>query len=85
MLKRALDIFLPGTMLLVRLPLLTLAAIAIKLDSRRPVLFCRARMGRGFMRFRILNLRTIHMEMPGPPYPWVWIRASRVSGAGCAG
>ena len=34
MLKRALDIFLPGTMLLVRLPLLTLAAIAIKLDSQ---------------------------------------------------
>jgi lipopolysaccharide/colanic/teichoic acid biosynthesis glycosyltransferase len=67
-LKRALDIFLAGTMLFLTLPLLTLAAIAIKLDSHGPVLFCQARMGRGFMRFRILKLRTMHIEMPGSPF-----------------
>jgi lipopolysaccharide/colanic/teichoic acid biosynthesis glycosyltransferase len=67
-LKRTLDIALAGMMLAVSLPFLALAAIAIKLDSRGPVLFHQPRMGRRFSQFRILKLRTMHSEVPGPAY-----------------
>jgi lipopolysaccharide/colanic/teichoic acid biosynthesis glycosyltransferase len=67
-LKRTLDIALAGMMLVVSLPLLALAAIAIKLDSHGPVLFYQPRMGRRFSVFRILKLRTMHIEVPGPAF-----------------
>jgi len=57
--KRALDISLAGFLLMAVLPLLAVAAIAIKLDTEGPVLFSQARMGRGFKRFKILKLRTM--------------------------
>jgi lipopolysaccharide/colanic/teichoic acid biosynthesis glycosyltransferase len=67
-LKRTLDIALAGMMLVFSLPLLASAAILIKLDSRGPVLFYQLRMGRRFREFRILKLRTMHSEVPGPAY-----------------
>lgn len=60
MFKRALDISLAGFLLMAVLPVLATAAILIKLDSDGPVLFLQARMGRGFRRFKILKLRTMH-------------------------
>src|SRR5207237_9526295 len=44
---------------LLALPLLLLAAAAIKLDSRGPVLFGQERIGQGGRRFRLLKLRTM--------------------------
>jgi lipopolysaccharide/colanic/teichoic acid biosynthesis glycosyltransferase len=67
-LKRTLDVALAGFLLVVALPFLALAAILIKLDSAGPVLFCQLRMGRNFRRFRILKLRTMHIQLPGPAY-----------------
>ncbi|HEY1903217.1 MAG TPA: sugar transferase [Terracidiphilus sp.] len=60
MFKRAFDISLAGFLLVAVLPILAVAAILIKLDSDGPVLFSQARMGRGFRRFKILKLRTMH-------------------------
>ena len=68
MFKRSVDSVLAALLLLVALPFLAVVAIAIKLDSSGPVLFCQCRMGRGFRRFRILKLRTMHIQLPGPAY-----------------
>ena len=68
MLKRGADVALAGLLLMVSLPLLALAAIAIKLDSEGPVFFCQTRMGRGFRSFGLLKLRTMHCASDGPVY-----------------
>lgn len=57
--KRALDIFLASVGLLVASPVLLLAAIAIKLDSKGPVLFKQERVGRHGTRFKVLKLRSM--------------------------
>ena len=68
MLKRSVDIVLAGLLFAVTLPLLVIAAIVIKLDSRGPVIFRQARMGRGFKRFQILKLRTMQSCGEGSAY-----------------
>lgn len=68
MLKRSVDIFLAGLFLIASLPLLVVAAIAIKLDSKGPVLFWQVRMGRGFSRFKVLKLRTMSVGGQGLRY-----------------
>jgi lipopolysaccharide/colanic/teichoic acid biosynthesis glycosyltransferase len=67
-LKRSVDIVLGGLLFAVTLPLLVIAAIVIKLDSRGPVIFHQARMGRGFRRFRLLKLRTMQSCVHGSAY-----------------
>jgi lipopolysaccharide/colanic/teichoic acid biosynthesis glycosyltransferase len=67
-LKRGVDIALAALLLTVSLPLLAMAAIAIKLDSEGPVLFRQARMGRRFRRFQIWKLRTMVNCRRGPAY-----------------
>jgi lipopolysaccharide/colanic/teichoic acid biosynthesis glycosyltransferase len=58
--KRALDVLLAGTALVVALPLLALLAALIKLDDRSgPVLFRQERCGRDGRAFRIWKLRTM--------------------------
>jgi lipopolysaccharide/colanic/teichoic acid biosynthesis glycosyltransferase len=66
--KRSVDISLAAILLVLSLPSLAVAAIAIKLDSSGPVLFCQPRMGRNFRLFRILKLRTMHIKLSGPAY-----------------
>jgi lipopolysaccharide/colanic/teichoic acid biosynthesis glycosyltransferase len=66
--KRSVDIVLAALLLLLSLPFLAVAAIAIKLDSPGPVLFSQPRTGRNFRLFRILKLRTMRFEMPGLTY-----------------
>jgi lipopolysaccharide/colanic/teichoic acid biosynthesis glycosyltransferase len=67
-LKRGVDIALSGVLLIVSLPLLAVAALAIKLDSEGPVFFCQARMGRNFRRFQIWKLRTMRISGVGLGY-----------------
>ena len=57
--KRCFDIALSSLILLVTAPLMVLMAIAIKLDSRGPVLFAQARVGRRDKRFRLYKFRTM--------------------------
>lgn len=57
--KRVEDLVLASLMLLFTLPLWVLIAIAIKLDSRGPVLYRPHRIGRGFRMFTQYKFRTM--------------------------
>lgn len=57
--KRMIDVVIATLILLVALPTLVAAAIAIKVDSRGPVLFRQERIGANGRRFRIYKLRTM--------------------------
>jgi len=64
--KRLLDILLASAALLLLLPVLTLASIAVALDSKGPVLFAQRRTGRGGKTFAILKFRSMHVMEDGP-------------------
>ena len=57
--KRSFDFVGAGLVLLALAPLLAAIAIAIKLDSRGPVLFRQRRMGRNGVPFEMLKFRTM--------------------------
>ena len=57
--KRAADLVVAGTLLVVLAPLMLLTAVAIKLDSRGPVLYAQERVGRKGRRFRLFKFRTM--------------------------
>jgi exopolysaccharide biosynthesis polyprenyl glycosylphosphotransferase len=59
MLKRAVDLLIAATLLVLTLPLLVLVALAIKLDSRGSVFFAQERVGRGGRRFRLYKFRSM--------------------------
>lgn len=59
-LPRAADLVIAGTGLLLAAPLLLIAAIAIKLESRGPVFYRAVRAGRGGEEFELWKLRTMH-------------------------
>lgn len=56
---RGLSLFVATVGLIVFAPLFFLIAVAIKLDSRGPVLFVQSRIGRGGRRFKLLKFRTM--------------------------
>lgn len=60
--KRALDLLLSGTALLVLSPLYVAVALAVKLDLSGPVFFRQERLGRGGRRFRLLKFRSMVEE-----------------------
>jgi len=57
--KRALDIAIAASMLIVTTPILLLAAILVRLDSPGPVLYLAERVGRKGLKFRCYKLRTM--------------------------
>jgi exopolysaccharide biosynthesis polyprenyl glycosylphosphotransferase len=59
LLKRGLDVALSALALVVLLPLLLLVAVAIRLDSKGPVIFSQTRAGRGGKPFRMYKFRTM--------------------------
>jgi lipopolysaccharide/colanic/teichoic acid biosynthesis glycosyltransferase len=59
--SRALDIALAVTGLVLAAPLLLIAAIAIKLDSRGPLIYRQRRVGRDGLQFEVLKLRTMRL------------------------
>ena len=59
-LPRWADVAIASLALAAGSPVLALAAIAIKLDSRGPVLYRQRRAGRGGRPFEVLKLRTMH-------------------------
>lgn len=60
--KRGLDILLGTIALIAVSPILVLAAIAIKLTSRGPVIFAQERYGRNKRRFKMYKLRTMVVD-----------------------
>jgi Undecaprenyl-phosphate glucose phosphotransferase len=63
--KRMLDILCAGTALILLLPLLTLTALAIKLDSPGPIIFRQRRHGFNGKIFQILKFRTMSVLEDG--------------------
>ena len=71
MLKRALDIVVASTLLVVTAPLLALIAVAVRLESGSPVLFRQARSGRGGRPFTLVKFRTMRAaegDQQGPAH-----------------
>jgi lipopolysaccharide/colanic/teichoic acid biosynthesis glycosyltransferase len=60
-LPRAADVLIAGVGLALASPLLLVAAIAIKLDSRGPVLYRQRRAGLRGAPFEVMKLRTMHL------------------------
>ncbi len=60
--KRFIDIVCSGVMLLFLWPLFILVAIAIKLDSKGPVIFKQTRLGLGGKEFSIYKFRTMVVD-----------------------
>ncbi len=61
-LKRAFDVLGSAAILTALLPLLVTVALAIKLDSRGPILFRQPRVGRAGVHFTILKFRTMRVD-----------------------
>jgi lipopolysaccharide/colanic/teichoic acid biosynthesis glycosyltransferase len=82
-LHRGLDILAGLTLLLLTLPLLLVVALAIKLDSRGPVLYRQERVGRHHRKFHILKFRsmTVDAERPGVAV-WAAVGDSRITRVG---
>lgn len=66
--KRTVDIAVSAALLLLALPVLLVASVAIRWTSPGPVLFRQVRMGRGFRPFEILKLRTMAHAQAGLAY-----------------
>ena len=62
--KRFLDIVLSAVGLLVLSPILMIIAVAIKMDSKGPVLFKQKRVAKGKEYFQILKFRTMYADVP---------------------
>lgn len=63
LLKRAFDIIVSGSALLILWPLFLTLAIAIKLDSKGPCFFRQERLGLGNRRFNLLKFRSMYHEL----------------------
>ncbi len=59
LLKRTFDVVVAGSALLLTLPVVLIAAVAIKLDSRGPVLFRQVRVGKDGEPFEMIKLRSM--------------------------
>lgn len=62
--KRIIDLVLSALIMLILSPLLLLLVLAIKLDSKGPVLFRQKRVGAGKNTFSILKFRTMRIDTP---------------------
>ena len=68
--KRALDLAIGATVGLLTLPLVALAAIAIKLEDRGPILYRQRRVGEAGREFDIVKLRTMSIDAESEGARW---------------
>jgi lipopolysaccharide/colanic/teichoic acid biosynthesis glycosyltransferase len=60
--KRLVDVTLAGGALLMLAPLFALVAIALRAESRGPVLFCQTRIGKDGREFTIFKFRSMYID-----------------------
>ncbi|MDQ2914205.1 MAG: sugar transferase [Chloroflexota bacterium] len=60
--KRAMDLLLGGTALVLSLPLQAMIALAVRLDSPGPSLYRAKRVGRGGLSFTVLKFRSMRRD-----------------------
>jgi lipopolysaccharide/colanic/teichoic acid biosynthesis glycosyltransferase len=81
--KRLMDLLLASVGLLLSLPMVLAAAIAIKIDSRGPVLFRQGRVGWMGRPFKLLKLRSMHADAESDGIPqWASVGDPRVTRVG---
>jgi sugar transferase (PEP-CTERM system associated) len=80
--KRAFDVAAAALGLLVSLPILVIAALAIKLDSPGPVLYAQERAGALGRRFRMLKLRSMRPDAEARGATWAAENDPRVTRVG---
>jgi lipopolysaccharide/colanic/teichoic acid biosynthesis glycosyltransferase len=68
-LKRAIDVLVSGVLMIVCAPVMAAISLAIKLDSRGPVIFSQQREGRRSDTFRIFKFRTMIVGADGGGAP----------------
>lgn len=62
--KRLIDITLSAIMLVVTSPVMLIAAIAIKLSSKGPIVFKQIRMGKDHQPFKLYKFRSMRIDTP---------------------
>ena len=77
--KRVLDLLLASIALLFALPVIALAAAAIRLDSEGPVFHRATRVGRGGKKFTFLQLRS--MQIGAEELYWFGVHNARTAAA----
>lgn len=77
-LKTIIDFFVALAFLPLLLPVLAMAALAIKLEDGGPVLFRQRRVGHSGRPFEVLKFRTMRVTAPGAPRD---LRAAAMTGA----
>jgi sugar transferase (PEP-CTERM system associated) len=81
--KRVFDLVVALLLIVVTLPVLALAMLAVALDSGRPVFYAQERVGAGGKRFRILKLRTMRSDAEADGRPrWADVNDTRVTRVG---
>jgi exopolysaccharide biosynthesis polyprenyl glycosylphosphotransferase len=81
--KRLLDVVFASVAALMALPLVAIAAVAIKLDSSGPVLFRQRRVGEHGREFEILKLRTMRVDSElGGDSRWTSVGDQRLTRVG---
>ena len=60
--KRVIDVVLGGLLLVASAPVIAIAAIAVKIDSRGPALFQQERLGAHGKPFRMYKMRSMHVS-----------------------
>ncbi|MDP2647535.1 MAG: TIGR03013 family PEP-CTERM/XrtA system glycosyltransferase [Desulfobacterales bacterium] len=82
-LKRFMDFFASGVLLIISIPLWFFIPIAIKLDSRGPVFFTQERSGERGKAFRILKFRSMHKDAEERTGPiWAGEKDPRITRVG---
>ncbi len=81
-LKRAFDLFWASMGLLVLLPLYPLIALAIRLDSRGPILYTQERMGRNGYLFQVIKFRSMVQDAEKDGAAWAVKDDARITRVG---
>jgi sugar transferase (PEP-CTERM system associated) len=81
--KRAFDIFAAMTLLMIALPVMIATAIAILIESGRPIIFRQERVGLGGRAFTLLKFRSMGTDAERDGVPrWASMRDPRITRVG---
>lgn len=80
--KRLFDLFLSFLLLILTFPLMLLAALAIRLESRGPILFRQIRTGRNGEPFTIYKFRSMRVDAEKDGAQWAKVGDTRITRVG---
>jgi exopolysaccharide biosynthesis polyprenyl glycosylphosphotransferase len=80
--KRTLDVLVSAVVIVVGLPLWALLSVAIKLESRGPVIYKQERVGKDGVRFNILKFRSMYHDAEKAGPQWAHRRDPRITRVG---